>query len=53
MKKEVVIEDVRGGITTGYTFEEIQEGQTVTITAKDENGKEFEATGKVIEFEEL
>jgi hypothetical protein len=53
MKKKVIINDVRGGVTTGYTFEDIEVGQTVTIIAQDENGQKFEATGEVIEFDEV
>lgn len=53
MKKQVIINDERGGITTGYTFDEIEIGKTVTITAQDENGLPFEATGEVIDFDEL
>ena len=53
MKKTVIIEDVRGGITTGWTYEEIKNGDMVQIIAQDENGNEFKATGKVIEFEEI
>ena len=53
MKKAVIIEDVRGGITTGWTYEDIKNGDVVTIIAQDENGNNFKATGKVIEFEEL
>ena len=53
MKKQVVIEDVRGEITTGTTMEEIEVGQVVSIEAKDENGMHFEATGTVVEFDEV
>ena len=53
MKKIVVIEDVRGGITTGYTVDDIEMGQKATITAQDENGATFEAAGKVMDFYEV
>ena len=53
MKKIVVIKDDRGGITTGYTFTDIEIGQKATITAQDENGAAFEAAGKVIDFYEV
>lgn len=52
MKKQVLIEDVRGGMTSGTTMEEVAIGQIATIEAKDENGMHFDATGTVIEIEE-
>lgn len=53
MKKMVGIEDLRGGVTSGYTSEDVKIGETVAITAQDENGRPFEATGKVIDIIEL
>lgn len=53
MKKIVIIKDDRGGITTGYTLKDIEIGQKSTITAQDENGATFEATGEVIDFYEM
>lgn len=52
MKKQVLIE-ANGEITSGYTTSKVAVGEVATITAQDENGATFEATGKVIEIIEL